>query len=350
MHKRLDYTYELPEELIAYRPAFKRRGSRLLVMEAGNGCHFRHERFGQILDYLRSDDLLVFNNTQVIPARIFCRKLPGGASGEILIEKFLPERRILCQLKFARSPRPGQRLLIESSQEALEAEVCGRQGRFFEIQFDSEDSPLSIVQRVGVMPLPPYIKRPADEQDDRYQTVYASRPGAVAAPTAGLHFDQDLLDTLASKGVNRCELTLHVASGTFQPVRVEDIRQHSMHGEWYEVSADVVASIKACRARKGRVIAVGTTSVRALESSVAEGGLQPCAGETNIFIYPPYDFQVVDGMITNFHMPSSSLLMLVCAFAGYEATMRAYADAVQKRYRFLSYCDAMPILPSTHVV
>lgn len=348
MYRLLDYDYELPEELIADRPTSERTGSRLLVMRA-NDYHFRHEGFGHIERYLRSGDLLVFNNTKVIPARLFCSKLPSGGSGEILVEKFLPGGLVLCQTKFNRPPKVGQVLLIHSDKGDFKARVGHRSGRFLAIQFELEQPPMEVIQRHGTVPLPPYIKRPADQGDSRYQTIYASRSGAVAAPTAGLHFDRTLLDLLADKGVDSCELTLHIGSATFQPVRVEDIRRHSMHREWCEISAEVVAKIKACRKRGNRVIAVGTTSIRALETAATNGGLKPWSGETDIFIYPPYEFQLVDAIITNFHMPVSTLLMLVCAFAGYDATMKAYGEALKQRYRFLSYGDAMLILPRDHV-
>lgn len=286
-------------------------------------------------------------------------KVGTGGQGEVLVERLLGAQRALCKVRFSRMPAQGSRLRFSprpaeattckaSSRQdlgAVEALVLGRQQSLLEIEFLSAESPLDILHRLGNVPLPPYIKRPADAGDVRYQTVYASRYGAAAAPTAGLHFDWPLLHHLTEAGVARTELTLHIGSGTFQPVRTEDIRQHQMHTEYYEVPEATVDAINLCKAQAGRVVAVGTTSVRALEATAAHGRLQPWSGETNIFIYPPYQFRVVDAIITNFHMPESTLLMLISAFAGRAPVHAAYAEALKKGYKFLSYGDAMLILP-----
>jgi len=288
---------------------------------------------------LRADDLLVFNNTRVLPARLFASKLTGGKV-EILVERMLDDHRCLAQVKASKTPRSGNNLLLE---DGTELEVQGREGEFFCLR--SAGAPLaSLMQRMGHMPLPPYIERPDDETDlERYQTVYASRPGAVAAPTAGLHFDEALLDSLEKQGVRRTHLTLHVGAGTFQPVRAEQIEDHQMHAEYLEVPESVCQAVAETRARGGRVIAVGTTSVRSLETAAASGELRPFTGDSRIFIYPGYEFRVVDAMLTNFHLPESTLLMLVSAFAGIESIRAAYTHAVQNRYRFFSYGDAMLI-------
>lgn len=342
MYQRLDYAYELPQELIASRPAATPTASRLLLMHLG-APELIHGRFSDLVQYLRPKDLLVFNNTKVIPARLLGHKIPSEGVIEALVERILPNGHFLCQLKFSRPPGIGQRLHFSG----VQAVVCRRCDDFFELQFVSDEPPLTLLERIGKIPLPPYIKRPADAGDWRYQTVYASKDGAVAAPTAGLHFDRELLNSLAAKGIGCCELTLHVGAGTFQAVRSTDIRQHRMHKEWCEVPADIAAAIARHRAAGGRVIAVGTTSARALETAVSYNKVVPFSGETDIFIYPPYRFRAIDGMITNFHMPESTLLMLVCAFAGCKPVLAAYAEAVARQYRFLSYGDAMLILPDT---
>ena len=348
MYQRIDYNYELPQELIASRPAKQRSGSRLLVMQAG--CHHvKHDVFTHLANYLQPSDLLVFNNTKVIPARLFCHKIPSEGAGEILVERLLSDQVVLCQLKFNRAPKLGQHLLFDAASGAVEAKVCRRQGPFFELQFLTTEPLMDMIERLGVMPLPPYIHRAPDQQDERYQTVYAVHPGAVAAPTAGLHFDECILTALSAKGINSCQLTLHVGGGTFQPVRVDDIRQHTMHSEWCEIAPEAVAAVKQCKAEGGRVIAIGTTSARTLEAAAQAGELAVFTGETDIFIYPPYQFQVVDGLMTNFHMPQSTLLMLVCALAGRDPIMAAYAVAIAERYRFFSYGDAMLILPAANV-
>jgi S-adenosylmethionine:tRNA ribosyltransferase-isomerase len=289
---------------------------------------------------LRAGDLLVFNNTKVLPARLFATK-PTGGRVEILVERMLDETRCLAQVRASKTPKPGSVLLLE---DGSELEVQGRQDEFFVLR-SQQKGLAAVMEKLGHMPLPPYIERPDDKNDlERYQTIYASKPGAVAAPTAGLHFDEELLQALDQHGVQRTQITLHVGAGTFQPVRVEDIEDHHMHAEYLEVPAEVCEAIAATRARGGRVIAVGTTSVRSLETAAAGGELQPFAGDSRIFIYPGYRFRVVDGMLTNFHLPESTLLMLVSAFAGLEAIRKAYAHAVAQRYRFFSYGDAMLLL------
>lgn len=333
-----DFQFDLPAEQIAHYPLAERRASRLLVLDGQSGA-LSHKHFADVLEYLKPGDLMVFNNTRVIPARVFGRKASGGKL-EMLVERVVSDTRVLAHVRASKSPKPGTELLLGEEGEEVSVTMLGRQGELFELEFPEPVLPL--LERIGHMPLPPYIER-ADEQDDRerYQTVYASRAGAVAAPTAGLHFDQALLDALAEKGIERAFVTLHVGAGTFQPVRVEKIEDHHMHSEWLEVSPEVVAQIEACRARGGRVVAVGTTSVRSLETAARSGTLAPYSGETDIFIYPGYRFNVVDALVTNFHLPESTLLMLVSAFAGYPEAMQAYRTAVAEGYRFFSYGDAM---------
>ena len=330
-----DFHFDLPESLIARHPLAERRGSRLLVQDdpvAGP----KHQAFVDLLEYLQSGDLLVFNNTRVIPARLFGQKASGGKL-EILIERVLDQHRVLAHVRSSKSPKPGSLIHIEG---AGAAEMLARHDTLFELRFAEPVLPL--LERVGHMPLPPYIDRPDEAADrERYQTVYAERAGAVAAPTAGLHFDQAMLDSIRAKGVESAFVTLHVGAGTFQPVRVARIEDHHMHSEWLEVSQAVVDAVAACKARGGRVVAVGTTSVRSLETAARSGELQAFAGDTDIFIFPGYRFRVVDALLTNFHLPESTLLMLVSAFAGYAQIMAAYAAAVEQRYRFFSYGDAM---------
>jgi S-adenosylmethionine:tRNA ribosyltransferase-isomerase len=330
-----DFSFQLPDSQIARHPLAERRASRLLVLDGPTG-RLEHRRFAELLDYLRPGDLMVFNNTRVIPARLFGQKDTGGKV-EVLVERVLDGRRILAHIRSSKSPKPGAKIQVEGGGEAL---MLARHEALFELEFDEEVLPL--LDRVGHMPLPPYIDRPDDNADrERYQTVYAQRAGAVAAPTAGLHFDTELLAALDEKGVESAFVTLHVGAGTFQPVRVERIEEHHMHREWLEVGEDVVGAVTACRARGGRVIAVGTTSVRSLESAARDGSLKPFSGDTDIFLYPGKPFHVVDALVTNFHLPESTLLMLVSAFAGYPETMAAYAEAIAEGYRFFSYGDAM---------
>lgn len=331
-----DFDYQLPEELIAQRPLQRRSASRLLyVPEDGD---FEDRFFSKLPSLLRAGDLLVFNNTRVFPARLFGRKATGGRI-ELLVERLLGDRQALVHIRASKSPKADTLLELPAG---VQARVEGRQGELFQVSFDCEATLLDYLEQVGRMPLPPYIVREDEAEDsERYQTVYAQRTGAVAAPTAGLHFDEALLNVLEERGIEQAFVTLHVGAGTFQPVRVERIQDHFMHAEQFEVSAEVCRKIAEARARGGRVVAVGTTVVRSLETAAAGGELQPFKGETNLFITPGYRFRSVDALITNFHLPRSSLLMLVCAFGGYEPVMRAYRHAVWQRYRFFSYGDAM---------
>ncbi len=334
--RRSDFAYDLPSRLIAQHPLEERGASRLLVMDGASGeCLDRS--FPALCDLLEPDDLLVFNDTRVIPARLLGRKASGGRV-ELLVERIVAEREVLAHVRASKSPRPGGRLDLEGG---VEAEVIGREGELYRIAFPAA-SALDVLERHGHTPLPPYIARPDLPSDrERYQTVYARRPGAVAAPTAGLHFDRALLERIEAKGVRSAFLTLHVGAGTFQPVRVEDLGEHRMHREWLEVSRETCAAVTETRARGKRVVAVGTTAVRGLESAFRLGAAAGYAGETDLFIYPGYGFTVVDALVTNFHLPESTLLMLVCAFGGYRNVMATYAHAVAAGYRFFSYGDAM---------
>ncbi len=294
-------------------------------------------------DKLNPGDLLVFNNTRVIPARLFGRKASGGKI-EVLVERMLDDKRILAHIRASKAPKPGAELLL-GDDESIKATMVARHDALFEVEFNDERSVLDILNAIGHMPLPPYIDRP-DEDADRelYQTVYSEKPGAVAAPTAGLHFDDPLLAKLRDKGIEMAFVTLHVGAGTFQPVRVDTIEDHIMHSEYAEVPQDVVDAVLAAKARGNRVIAVGTTSVRSLESAAQAAKndlIEPFFGDTQIFIYPGYKYQVIDALVTNFHLPESTLIMLVSAFAGYKNTMHAYHEAVKAEYRFFSYGDAM---------
>lgn len=336
-----DYFYQLPPELIAQEPLAERASSRLLSLVGMTG-HIEDRRFADLPALLGRGDLLVFNNTRVIPARLFGEKDTGGRI-ELLIERVLQDRRVLTQCRASKPPRAGQQLRLDGG---VSARVVARQGEFYELEFEIGEPLLEVLERIGHIPLPPYINRP-DAGDDRarYQTVFAQAPGAVAAPTAGLHFDAAMLARLDALGVERAFITLHVGAGTFQPLRVDDIAQHRMHSEWLEVSADAAAQVNAAKQAGRRVIAVGTTVVRALETAAADQRVQPFAGETDIFIYPGYRFRIVDALLTNFHLPESTLLMLVCAFAGTQHVLNAYRHAVAQRYRFFSYGDAMFVLP-----
>lgn len=302
-----------------------------------------HGVFTDLLDKLEAGDLLVFNNTRVIPARMFGRKVSGGKI-EVLVERVLDDHRVLAHVRASKAPKPGAELLL-GDDESIAATMVARHETLFELRFNDERDVFTILNAAGHMPLPPYIARP-DEDADRelYQTVYSEKPGAVAAPTAGLHFDEPLLAALRAKGVEMAFVTLHVGAGTFQPVRVETIEDHVMHAEYAEVPQEVVDAVLACKARGKRVVAVGTTSVRSLESAAAaskEALIAPFFGDTSIFIYPGYHYQVIDALVTNFHLPESTLIMLVSAFAGYKNTMNAYQQAVAEQYRFFSYGDAM---------
>ena len=334
--KRQDFHFHLPDELIAQQPAAQRCASRLLVLDSHGDCH--DKQFVDLLGFIQPNDLLVFNNTRVIPARLFGEKSSGGKV-ELLIERILDTHRALCHIRSSKSPKAGAKLTIE---QAFEVEVLGRQGELFEVRFDAAKTPLEWLETYGHMPLPPYIER-ADKAEDkeRYQTVYGTRPGAVAAPTAGLHFDQTMLEAIQAKGAHLGFVTLHVGAGTFKPVQVDNISDHTMHAEWIEVQPGLVEQVKQTREKGGRVIAVGTTSVRCLETASLSGELQAYSGDTDIFITPGYEFKQVDVLLTNFHLPESTLIMLVSALAGYEQTMAAYRHAVEQHYRFFSYGDAM---------
>ncbi len=339
--KKSDFGFYLPPELIAQVPLAERSASRLLWLDAMAG-HWQDRMFRELPDMLRAGDLLVFNDTRVLPARLYGRKETGGAV-EILLERVTGAHEAVVQLGTHKKPKTGGRIALADGSHAT---VLGRDEGFFRLHFESPLPLEKLLGKLGEMPLPPYIERPVDAQDEeRYQTVYAREPGAVAAPTAGLHFDEALLGALRAHGVHMGYVTLHVAAATFQPMRVEDIRQHRMHSEWLNVGAGLIEQIHRARGAGGRVIAVGTTVVRALETAMRDGCLQPFAGETRIFIFPGYRITSIDGLITNFHLPQSSLLMLVSALAGRQLTLEAYRHAVKKRYRFFSYGDAMLILP-----
>jgi S-adenosylmethionine:tRNA ribosyltransferase-isomerase len=342
-----DFHYDLPDELIARHPPAERTGSRLLLLDGDSGA-LRHGRFPDLLDELHAGDLLVFNDTRVLPARLFGRKATGGRV-EILVERLIDTRHLLAHVRASKSPKPGMTLELTATADSDEvlarAVVTGREGALFALEFPHQDA-VEVLQAIGHMPLPPYIDR-ADEQADRerYQTVWARRDGAVAAPTAGLHFDQTFLERCRAKGVDFGYVTLHVGAGTFQPVRVDDVREHQMHAEWLEVDAALCEQIRATRARGGNVVAVGTTVVRALETAAQTGELRPFCGDTRIFIYPGYRFRAIDRLLTNFHLPGSTLIMLVSALVGRETVLAAYREAVAQRYRFFSYGDAMLVTP-----
>ncbi len=331
-----DFHYHLPQDLIAQYPTERRSGSRLLTLDGNSGA-VSDLRFPDLTDLLQPGDLLVFNDTRVIPARMYGQKQTGGKV-EILVERVLGAERALAQIRASKSPKPGTVITVA---DGAVLEVVGRQGDLFELISPGQDM-MALMEQHGHMPLPPYVQRGDEELDlERYQTVYAQRPGAVAAPTAGLHFDEQMLQRLADMGVESAKVTLHVGAGTFQPVRVQQLDEHKMHSERVEVDAAVCAAVAATRQRGGRVVAVGTTSVRSLEAASAGGELKPFEGETRLFIRPGYRFNTVDAMLTNFHLPESTLLMLVSAFAGYDHLMAAYSHAVEQKYRFFSYGDAM---------
>ena len=338
-----DFDFALPPELIAQHPAAERSASRLLD---GRGERPADRAFRDLPSLLRPGDLLVFNDTRVIKARLYGRKASGGAV-EALVERVLPGHEVLAHLRASKAPRPGSRLRFA---DAFEAEVLGRggpDGSLFHLRLSAE--PLALLEAHGHVPLPPYITHVDDAEDARrYQTVFAARPGAVAAPTAALHFDEAVLAALRERGVETAGITLHVGAGTFQPVRAERLEEHRMHSEWFEVSEAAVAAVGAARERGGRVVAVGTTSARSLESAArATGTLQPIRGETDIFITPGFEFRVVDALLTNFHLPRSTLMMLVAAFAGHAHMMALYRHAIEARYRFFSYGDAMLLARAT---
>ncbi len=339
--KKSDFHFDLPPELIAQAPLSERSSSRLLVADAPSG-QLEDRRFVDLPELLREGDLLVFNDTRVLPARLFGHKESGGAV-EILIERVIGTHEARAQLGVSKKPKAGGRIRLADGSVVT---VLGRDGEFFLLRFEGDEPLEKLLLRLGRMPLPPYIEREAGEADgERYQTVFARASGAVAAPTAGLHFDQDLLAVLRERGVDSGYVTLHVGAGTFQPMRAERLEDHTMHREWLNVGAELVEKIHRTRERGGRVVAVGTTVVRALESSLRDGEVAPFAGETQIFIFPGYRITSVDALVTNFHLPESTLLMLVSAFAGREFMLGAYRHAVEQRYRFFSYGDAMLIWP-----
>lgn len=335
--KIADFDFSLPDALIAQHPPEVRGGSRLLA--ALPGMPLADRLFADVADYMAEGDVLVFNNTKVMKARLFGQKASGGKI-EALIERVLDEHTALAHIRSSKSPKPGTVLEFEGGVRAVMTE---RAGELFRLRFEDARTVYEILEQTGRLPLPPYIERAADDYDDsRYQTVYAKHQGAVAAPTAGLHFTDELLAALRAKGVDTAEVTLHVGAGTFQPVRVENIAEHKMHSEWFDVPEETVAKIEAAQARGNQVWAVGTTSMRALESAARETGrLKAGRGDTDIFITPGYRFCVVDRLITNFHLPKSTLLMLVSAFSGMEHIRAVYAHAVAQEYRFFSYGDAM---------
>ena len=338
-----DFDFFLPPELIAQHPAPQRGGSRLLAVRAGiGGGVFDDLLFADLPNLLRAGDLLVFNDTRVIKARFFGNKESGGRV-EVMLERILNNRQALCQIRASKAPKTGTRLRLADAFDVVMSGRAGSDNDLFVLDLIDQDNFWEVAETWGQLPLPPYIEHPADAGDEtRYQTVYARAPGAVAAPTAGLHFSQDMLASLAQQGVASAFVTLHVGAGTYRPVRVHNIAEHRMHSERYEIPAATAAAIAATRARGGRVIAVGTTSLRALESAAqADGTLIAGNGDTDIFITPGYRFKVVDRLLTNFHLPKSTLLMLVSAFAGHASIRAAYAHAVAERYRFFSYGDAM---------
>ncbi|HLW74672.1 MAG TPA: tRNA preQ1(34) S-adenosylmethionine ribosyltransferase-isomerase QueA [Gammaproteobacteria bacterium] len=335
MH-RSDFHYDLPPGLIAQHPLPERSASRLLYLDGATGA-WTDRMFRELPSLLREGDLLVFNDTRVVPARLYGRKQTGGAV-EFLVERILDAHTALVHARASKPWRSGMRAMFA---DGVEAEVLGREGELLKVAFPDTTLP-EFLYAHGHVPLPPYIARDDEAEDlERYQTVYARVPGAVAAPTAGLHFDAAVLEALERGGVRSAYVTLHVGAGTFQPVREDDIRDHKMHSEYVEVGAEVCSAVAETRRRGGRVVAVGTTAVRSLESAAASGALEPMDRDTDIFIYPGYKFRVVDALVTNFHLPESTLLMLVAAFAGRERVLDAYRHAVEQGYRFFSYGDAM---------
>jgi len=342
--RRADFHYQLPEAQIALHPGEERSASRLLCLNTAQD-ELSDCVFTDLPGMLRPEDLLVFNDTRVIPARLFGRKQSGGRI-EVLVERITGPHEVLAHVRASKSPQPGSLLHFNG---AGSARVTGRSDDLFRLEFNGRQAVLELLEQHGHVPLPPYIKRDDAAADHaRYQTIYARRPGAVAAPTAGLHFDEKIMQQIAARGVATAFVTLHVGAGTFQPVRVDRLEDHVMHREYFEVSAEVCEQIAATRQRGGRVVAVGTTAVRSLEAASAESGVpHPCQGETDLFITPGYRFRCVDALLTNFHLPESTLLMLVCAFAGYHRVMSAYHHAIEQGYRFYSYGDAMFIASRT---
>lgn len=335
--KKSDFNYQLPEALIAQKPLAERNASRLLCMDRDTG-QIADRQFIDFIDLLNEHDLLVFNDTKVIPARLFGKKQSGGKV-EILIERVLDDRRAIAHVRASKAPKAGTFIELDGG---YGCEVLGRADDLFQLEFQGQQSLHMILEQIGHIPLPPYITREDDQSDlTRYQTVFAREAGAVAAPTAGLHFDHAMMQAIKAKGVQSVFVTLHVGSGTFQPVRVEDLSEHLMHKEYFAVPPATATAVQQARAREGRVIAIGTTAVRALESASRNGQLEAGFGDTDLFITPGYQFKSVDAILTNFHLPESTLLMLVSAFAGYESIMNAYRHAIDQSYRFFSYGDAM---------
>ncbi|SOD66584.1 tRNA preQ1(34) S-adenosylmethionine ribosyltransferase-isomerase QueA [Alysiella filiformis] len=331
-----EFDFDLPEQLIAQNPPQVRGSSRLLV--ATQAQQIEDKQFADLLDYVNAGDVLVFNNTKVMKARLFGQKASGGKI-EALIERVLDAQTALAHIRSSKSPKAGAELIFDGT---IHATMVERVGELFKIQFSGSLNVYELLEQHGALPLPPYIERTAQADDDeRYQTVYAKHQGAVAAPTAGLHFTEELLCALKNKGIVFAEVTLHVGAGTFQPVRVENIAEHQMHSEWFDVPAETVAQIQAAKARGNKVWSVGTTSLRAIESAARSGSLKAGQGDTNIFITPGFEFQVIDCLITNFHLPKSTLLMLVSAFSGSARIRQIYQHAIEHQYRFFSYGDAM---------
>ncbi|MDA7849846.1 tRNA preQ1(34) S-adenosylmethionine ribosyltransferase-isomerase QueA [Porticoccaceae bacterium] len=336
--RRDHFQFELPNELIAREPTEQRQESRLLFLDGAKN-QLEHEQFSDFLIHIESGDLIVFNNTKVIPARLYGQKQSGGKV-EVLVERLVSSHSVQAHVRASKAPKPDTQIVFSKN---CGAQMTGRADDLFELTFNRPV--LEVLESIGHMPLPPYIDREDTEADkSRYQTVYAEQLGAVAAPTAGLHFDEKMLADIEAKGAEVAFVTLHVGAGTFQPVRVDNISDHQMHSEWLHVSESVTDQVLQTKANGGRVIAVGTTSVRCLETAAQNGQIAPFEGDTNIFIYPGYRFNVVDGLLTNFHLSESTLLMLVSAFAGYKPIMAAYQEAVSERYRFFSYGDAMFLL------
>ena len=335
--RKSDFNYHLPEHLIAQKPLTDRIASRMLCMDKITG-ELRDKQFVNFVDMINENDLLVLNDTKVIPARLYGQKQTGGKV-EILIERVLDEHHAVAHIRCSKSPKAGAIIELDNSFTCL---VTGRDNDLFCLEFNAENTLLDLLDQIGHIPLPPYITRADDEEDfSRYQTVFAKQAGAVAAPTAGLHFDQPTMDKLEKKGVKKAFVTLHVGSGTFQPVRADNLSDHIMHKEYYSVSQTTVDAIQQTKQQGGRVVAIGTTAVRALESASRSGQLQAGFGDTDLFITPGYQFKSVDAMLTNFHLPESTLLMLISAFAGYDHVMKAYQHAIKQEYRFFSYGDAM---------